>query len=62
MSMDHNGEQGDRKRHEWVRKRRLDEVFGEVLPDTTRDERRPGSTSALSEDWYRENRPPHYDR
>ncbi|QGK68651.1 hypothetical protein GIY23_02955 [Allosaccharopolyspora coralli] len=52
---------------ETERARRLAEVFGDVLPDTTSDERRSGSTGDEpegrdeSERWYRENRPPHHD-
>jgi len=46
------------------RRRRLAEIFGEVLPSTTSDERsadeRPDE-SPSSERWYRENRPPHHD-
>jgi len=41
-------------------RRRLDEVFGDVLPDVTRDERderRPSDDDALLDD-----RPPHHDR
>ena len=41
-------------------RRRLDEVFGDVLPDVTRDERderRPSNDDALLDD-----RPPHHDR
>jgi hypothetical protein len=47
-----------------VRRRRLDEVFGDVLPETTsderdeRDERDPGSES--SDRWLREQVPPHH--
>ena len=44
-------------------RRRLDEVFGDVLPEVTRDEmespddrRGPGS-----DEWLRANRPPHHD-
>lgn len=41
----------------------LQRVFGEVLPETTSDER--GSDDADSdadrERWYRENRPPHHE-
>jgi hypothetical protein len=53
------------KRH-W---RRLDEVFGEVLPETTADERdsdrQPDARSADPEHadrdtWLRSNRPPHH--
>lgn len=43
-------------------RRRIAEVFGEVLPETTSDERDPQRGPAMSEDWYRENRPPHHDR
>jgi hypothetical protein len=41
-------------------RRRLDEVFGEVLPEVTRDEldeHRPSNDDTLLED-----RPPHHDR
>jgi hypothetical protein len=41
--------------------RLLDEIFGDVLPDTTGDERGSGDPEGrYSEDWYRENRPPHH--
>lgn len=40
----------------------VDDVFGEVLPETTRDERDPGRPDQDQESWYRENRPPHHDR
>lgn len=49
----------DRRR---AKDRKLDEVFGDVLPDTTSDERDPGTSRAGGEDWYHENRPPHHDR
>jgi hypothetical protein len=39
----------------------LDEVFGEILPDTTSDERDPEPPSS-QDDWYEHNRPPHHDR
>ncbi|MBB5921639.1 hypothetical protein FHR81_002679 [Actinoalloteichus hoggarensis] len=41
--------------------RRLHEVFGDVLPTTTADERddRDGF-AGRGEDWYRDNRPPHH--
>ena len=41
-------------------RRRLEEVFGDVLPDVTRDEQdehRPSNDDALHND-----RPPHHDR
>ncbi|MEY7971063.1 hypothetical protein AB8O38_03585 [Saccharomonospora xinjiangensis] len=50
------------RREERDRKKALDHVFGEVLPETTRDERDATSRPGLPDDWYRENRPPHHDR
>jgi hypothetical protein len=47
---------------EAARKRRLDEVFGDVLPETTgdeRDDRDPGDDDA-SDRWLREQVPPHH--
>ena len=43
-------------------RRRLDEVFGDVLPDTTSDERddRPDSRTGDAE--LLANRPPHHDQ
>ncbi|MBK1785492.1 hypothetical protein [Prauserella cavernicola] len=43
-------------------RKRIDEVFGDVLPETTSDERDPKPTGPASDDWYLENRPPHHDR
>ncbi|MDQ2710236.1 MAG: hypothetical protein M3Z25_22590 [Actinomycetota bacterium] len=43
--------------------RRLAEVFGEVLPESTGDDVDPEPLdAALAERWYAENRPPHHDR
>lgn len=42
-------------------RRRLDEVFGDVLPDTTGDEREPGEPSE-SDEQLLADRPPHHDR
>ncbi len=42
-----------------IDRRKLDEIFGDVLPDTTNDER-GGSSDGYSEQWYRDNRPPHH--
>ena len=53
-------------RTEWERQRRLAEVFGDVLPETTSDEREPdpASSAAPGEDrtdaWLREQVPPHH--
>jgi hypothetical protein len=43
-------------------RRRLDEVFGEVLPNTTSDERDPADPEPTPDDWYEHNRPPHHDQ
>ncbi len=49
---------------DWERRRRLAEVFGDVLPDTTSDERddaEPAKESESSTDrWLREQVPPHH--
>lgn len=42
-------------------RRRLAEVFGDVLPDTTGDERDPGSVDDTDADLLAD-RPPHHDR
>jgi len=46
------------------RKRRLAEVFGDVLPETTTDEREPGPDGRADESardtWYRDQVPPHH--
>jgi hypothetical protein len=55
---------GSRPRAEAERRRRLDEVFGDVLPDTTDDERderdHPGACGEASDRWLREQVPPHH--
>lgn len=38
----------------------LDAIFGDVLPDTTGDEREPDRPDSPDE-WYERNRPPHHD-
>ncbi len=54
---------------EWERRRRLAEIFGDVLPDTTRDERDAGSAGAgrkdpdadtASDRWLKAQVPPHH--
>ncbi len=47
------------------RRRRLAAIFGDVLPETTRDERgvgsgAPSSGEARGDDWLREQVPPHH--
>lgn len=50
-------------------RRTIDDIFGDVLPDTTADERDAGQSrsdgrspgaGSDSEQWYLENRPPHH--
>jgi hypothetical protein len=48
-------------RAERERRRRLAEIFGDVLPETTSDDRPDRTTGGDEERWYRENRPPHHD-
>ena len=46
---------------EWERRRRRAEVFGEVLPETTRDERDdvpPSARESANDAWLREQVPP----
>ncbi|WP_037068414.1 hypothetical protein [Pseudonocardia acaciae] len=50
-----------------ARRRRLAEVFGDVLPDATGDDApdtvtRDDRPADLTERWYSENRPPHHDK
>lgn len=50
---------------DWKRKQRLAEVFGDVLPSTSSDERgpdgsRPRSDESSSDDWLRSQVPPHH--
>ena len=52
----------DRPEPEWKRRRRLAEIFGDVLPATTKDEREPEarSTESASEAWLKRQVPPHH--
>jgi hypothetical protein len=38
------------------------DVFGDVLPDVTSDERAPEPGESGADAWYQDNRPPHHDR
>ena len=44
-------------------RRRIDAVFGDVLPEVTRDETAAADDPSPSRDdeWLRANRPPHHD-
>jgi hypothetical protein len=50
----------DAHRRELARRRRLAEVFGDVLPEATSDDF-PEPAAGAGERWYTENRPPHHD-
>jgi hypothetical protein len=43
-------------------RRRLDEIFGDVLPEVTRDEQPDAADQppAAGDEWLRVNRPPHH--
>jgi hypothetical protein len=48
---------------DWERRRRLAEVFGDTLPETTADERDPAEHSPREsggDRWLREQVPPHH--
>jgi len=46
---------------DWQRRRRLAAVFGDVLPETTADERDAGDEGhGTSEEWLRRQVPPHH--
>ncbi len=50
-----------RPESDWERRKRLAEVFGDVLPDTTRDERDEDSAADAGTDaWLRAQVPPHH--
>jgi hypothetical protein len=50
---------GDRPRRS---RRDLEEIFGEVLPATTSDERDPERPDPDADERYQRDRPPHHDR
>ena len=46
---------------EWVRRKRLAAVFGDVLPDQTSDDTTPTSgRDGKGDEWYRDQVPPHH--
>jgi len=47
---------------DWERRRRLAEVVGDVLPESTEDDRESGTPRGESagDRWLREQRPPHH--
>lgn len=46
-------------RADWRARRKLDDVFGDDLPDLTADKGDEAHTG-LSRGWYEANRPPHH--
>jgi hypothetical protein len=52
--------QAERPEPEWVRRRRLAAVFGDVLPDETSDDAARGGRGGKGDDWYRDQVPPHH--
>lgn len=54
----------ERSETDWERRRRLAAVFGDTLPETTRDERDDDvddrTADQRSEEWLRRQVPPHH--
>ncbi|MBP2474896.1 hypothetical protein JOF53_003768 [Crossiella equi] len=38
----------------------MEEIFGEVLPESTSDDRPSTKSRTTDDDWFLENRPPHH--
>lgn len=47
-------------REQAARKRRLAEIFGDVLPEQTSDDAEPGEGASSGDDWLRRQVPPHH--
>lgn len=66
MSETPDADAGGSPEPEWVRRRRLATVFGDVLPEQTSDDRSPASprdgrrNGGKGDDWYRDQVPPHH--
>ena len=55
------GDQGPAREPDWERERRLARIFGDVLPDATRDDRdEPQVAERGSDAWLRAQVPPHH--
>lgn len=57
------GEKQERTETDWQRRRRLAEVFGDVLPEVTRDERDEASSEteeSAGDRWLKSQVPPHH--
>lgn len=55
-----SGDAAENARRRARARRRLDAVFGEVLPTVTGDERAPGEHGGFDAAHYRRERPPHH--
>lgn len=44
----------------WERRRRMAAIFGDVLPETTSDERAESREDSASDAWLRSQVPPHH--
>lgn len=55
-------EPDEARESEWQRRRRLDAIFGDTLPEQTGDDRSPGDAGGegKGDRWYREQVPPHH--
>jgi len=57
------GAPGRAREPDWKRKQRLARIFGDVLPQTTADERdgdRPEESGPASDAWLKSQVPPHH--
>lgn len=45
---------------EWKRKARLAAIFGDVVPDSTGDDRDEQGSGGTSEEWLKRQVPPHH--
>lgn len=46
---------------EWVKRRRLAAIFGDVLPEGTSDDRDDRRQTGAGDRWLQEQVPPHHD-
>jgi len=54
-------DRSSRPASDWERRRRLAEIFGDALPETTADERDESDAAASSNDqWLKSQVPPHH--
>ncbi|MET4046332.1 hypothetical protein BJD99_11825 [Rhodococcus sp. 1163] len=56
---EHNNDKHDDESRARIERARLARIFGDVLPETTGDER-TGSEDTRSDEWFDRERPPHH--